>query len=356
MLSPNRSTRRPFHPRMALPRTVGVAKWMIDFGDLSTMYADSAGTTPAAIEGTLGKILDKSGAGNHFVQTDAAKRLKVSALVNLLIGTEALATQTVVTRATTQTLRFTGTGTITLSGTATSGALSAGTHSIVTTAGNLTLTVAGTVTKADLRPANSGAKLPVYQRVNTATDYDTVGFPVHLKQNATNTAFLVSAATIDCSGTDAMTVFWGGRKLSDAALGTVYASSATPASTNGAFRLSAPGANGENTYLVTSRGTWLTDALASSRVAPLSNVVTMTSDISGDFIKLRVNGALIDTDTGDQGTGNYANESMYIGMQGVTLLPFTGHLHSLIGCGALLSDYAMRKIEDWQAGQMRITL
>lgn len=443
MLSPNRSTRRPFHPRMALPRTAGVAKWMIDFGDLSTMYADSAGTTPAAIEGTLGKILDKSGAGNHFVQTDAAKRLKVSARVNMLTKTEDFADaawvkyvdativsdavqgpaavgvadavvassaihngiyQTVAVAADVQcvfsfiaksngkdwlhvnnmnghsgiwfnlstgtqgTARAGVTGTITLisdswysikvtcASVATSycevGATDADNSAVCTGNGSAGFYI----TKADFRPANSGAKLPVYQRVNTATDYDTVGFPVYLKQNATNTAFLVSAATIDCSGTDAMTVFWGGRKLSDAALGTVYASSATPASTNGAFRLSAPGANGENTYLVTSRGTSLTDALASSRVAPLSNVVTMTSDISGDFIKLRVNGALIDTDTGDQGTGNYANESMYIGMRGSTLLPFTGHLHSLIGCGALLSDYAMRKIEDWQAGQMRITL
>jgi len=33
---------------------------------------------------------------------------------------------------------------------------------------------------ADLRPANDGVGLPAYQRVNTATDYDTTGFPLYL--------------------------------------------------------------------------------------------------------------------------------------------------------------------------------
>jgi hypothetical protein len=34
---------------------------------------------------------------------------------------------------------------------------------------------------ADLRPANSPSNIPAYQRVNTATDYDTVGFTPYLK-------------------------------------------------------------------------------------------------------------------------------------------------------------------------------
>ncbi|WP_295612621.1 hypothetical protein [uncultured Lamprocystis sp.] len=266
---------------MALPRTAGVAKWMIDFGDLSTMYADSAGTTPAAIEGTLGKILDKSGAGNHFVQTDAAKRLKVSALVNLLIGTEALATQTVVTRATTQTLRFTGTGTITLSGTATSGALSAGTHSIVTTAGNLTLTVAGTVTKADLRPANAGARLPPYQWVDTATVYDTNGFPPYFAQNPTNTAFLVSAATVDCSGTDEMSVFAGIRKINDSSAQALI-QFGTITSASGSFELLANNANAVQAYSSGSAPTYSYMSIVSSPdfIPPTSIVATMKSNIS----------------------------------------------------------------------------
>ena len=37
------------------------------------------------------------------------------------------------------------------------------------------------VTAYDLRPANTGTNLPDYQRVNTNTDYDTVGFPKYIR-------------------------------------------------------------------------------------------------------------------------------------------------------------------------------
>lgn len=38
-----------------------------DISDLSTLKADTAGTTPAVLNGPVGKILDKSGKGNHLV-------------------------------------------------------------------------------------------------------------------------------------------------------------------------------------------------------------------------------------------------------------------------------------------------
>ena len=115
--------------------------------------------------------------GNHAFNSsgNSANFPVLSARYNLLVGTETLATQNVTTAATTQKLTFTGTGSITLSGTAT-GTYSAGTNSITTTAGTLTLTVSGSVTKADLRASNDALNQPAYQRVNTATDYDTVGF------------------------------------------------------------------------------------------------------------------------------------------------------------------------------------
>lgn len=46
-----------------------------DPSDLSTMFQDSAGTTPVTADGQpVGKILDKSGRGNHATQATAAKR------------------------------------------------------------------------------------------------------------------------------------------------------------------------------------------------------------------------------------------------------------------------------------------
>ena len=46
-----------------------------DPSDLSTMFQDAAGTTPVTADGQpVGKILDKSGRGNHASQATAAKR------------------------------------------------------------------------------------------------------------------------------------------------------------------------------------------------------------------------------------------------------------------------------------------
>jgi hypothetical protein len=46
-----------------------------DPSDFSTMWQDSAGTTPVtAVEQPVGKILDKSGRGNHATQATAASR------------------------------------------------------------------------------------------------------------------------------------------------------------------------------------------------------------------------------------------------------------------------------------------
>lgn len=46
-----------------------------DFNDLSTMYQDSEGTIPVTGVGQpVGKVLDKSGRGNHATQSTSAKR------------------------------------------------------------------------------------------------------------------------------------------------------------------------------------------------------------------------------------------------------------------------------------------
>lgn len=49
--------------------------FVFDFNDLSTMYQDAAGTVPVTGVGQpVGKVLDKSGRGNHATQTTSAKR------------------------------------------------------------------------------------------------------------------------------------------------------------------------------------------------------------------------------------------------------------------------------------------
>jgi hypothetical protein len=52
----------------------GQAGVWFDPSDLSSMFQDSAGTTPAAVNSPVGKINDKSGNGNHATQATAAAR------------------------------------------------------------------------------------------------------------------------------------------------------------------------------------------------------------------------------------------------------------------------------------------
>jgi hypothetical protein len=166
-----------------------------DPSDYTTLFQDAAGTTPVtAVEQTVGRMLDKSGNGNHATQSFPASRPTLSARYNLLTSTETLATQSVTTQAVTQTLRFTGAGSITLTGTAI-GVYTAGTHSITTTAGSLTLTVLGTVTQADLRASSNVAGMPTYQRVNTSTDYDTAGFFPYLRYDGVDDSMSLTSPT-----------------------------------------------------------------------------------------------------------------------------------------------------------------
>lgn len=62
-----------------------------DPSDFSTLFQDAAGTIPVtAVEQPVGRILDKSGRGNHASQATAAARPVLSARKNLLIKTEIL--------------------------------------------------------------------------------------------------------------------------------------------------------------------------------------------------------------------------------------------------------------------------
>ena len=189
---------------------------------------------------------------------------------------------------------------------------------------------------ADLRVANDGVNLPPYQRVNTATDYDTVGFPPYLSFNGSNSAMLTNS--IDFSATDKMTVFAGVRKLSDAATKIVAELSANLNTNNGAFFVGAPFSAGAN-YGINTKGT-ATAPTATTNIfaAPITNVLTGLGNISGDQAILRVNGTQAAISTADQGTGNYGNYPLYIGARAGTSLWFNGHLYNLIVRGAQSTD------------------
>lgn len=195
---------------------------------------------------------------------------------------------------------------------------------------------------ADLRVANDGVGIPAYQRVNTATDYDTTGFPLYLRCDGVDDS--LSTNSIDFTSTDKMTVFAGVRKLSDVAVGVVAELSANWGANPGSFNVSAPGDAGQPRYSVGVVGAFVgtgTYAGVESFAAPTTNVVALRLDNGATTVSTRiplfdVNGVsqtLVNTG-GNLTAGNFGNYPLFIGRRGIATAPFNGRLYSLIVRGA----------------------
>ena len=195
--------------------------------------------------------------------------------------------------------------------------------------------------------AASNAHLP-YQRVNTATDYDTVGFPHYLAFNGINTAYVTPS--IDFTGTDKMTVWAGVTKLSDAAVALIAEfGTSLPL---GGFYVAAPNSVGP-TFGFASKGTVQATSTPLGHAAPKNAVLTGIGDISGDIASIRVNGVATTANT-DQGTGNYGNLPLYIGARAGTSLFFNGRLYSLIARGAATPLPQIEVVETLIRQKMRL--
>lgn len=329
----------------------------VSSGQTVTLYFAATGTTTyvtlGVFSGTVSvtycefdNVTVKKISGNHASQSTSASRPVLSARVNELLATATLATQNVTTRAATYTLAFSGTGTVTTSGTNV-GVYSAGSNSLVCTAGTLTLTVSGSVTSADLRVTNTGVGLPAYQAVVTSTNYNTTGFPLYLRFDGTDDSMATATIT---PGVDKAQVFAGVRKQIDAAINTFVelgTNSATVAGTLGMF-------SATNGYRFRSIGTIAVDPNTGAYPPPNTNILTGLGDISGDLATLRVNTTQVAQSTADQGTGNYLAYPLYIGSRAGSLLRFNGNIYSLIvRFGANLDASTISNTETWVNGKTK---
>ena len=208
-------------------------------------------------------------------------------------------------------------------------------------------TASVTVRDPDLRlTIDANSRIPSYQRVTTATDYDSAGFPIRLRANGAG-QFMQTAA-IDWTGTDAVTAWVGVRKLSDAATAVVFESSAASDTIAGTFSMVAPSASGANSYRFASRGS--ASATAGTGVfaaAPNSSVLTGIADISADSCTLRRNGAQVESVSTDQGTGNYTSQPLYLFSRAGSSLWLNGSFSSLVIVGKACSAQQVQAIEAW---------
>lgn len=334
--------------------TLGTRRtWFIATGATTSIQiaGDAANRT-----GTFDNISVRQLPGNHRYAPASGNRPIWSKRVNLYVGTTALATQNVTTQATSYVLKFSGTDSITLSGTAT-GSFNAGVHTVTCTAGTLTSTVSGTVTDADIRPANQATGLlPLYQRVNTSTDYETTGFPGYLK--ADGSSDFMQTNSVSFTATDKVTSCIGMRKLSDAAIAVLAELSASIVTNNGAFAFAAPSDPSLRDYAFAAKGTVIGSVSASPNVypAPISNILTGTANISGDLTVFRVNGSVIDANEADLGTGNFGNYPAYFFARAGTSFFFNGEEYSNITVGKLLTADQLAALELYTENQMKLAL
>lgn len=279
-----------------------------------------------------------TGTGNHRSQATSANRPLLSARYNLLLGTAALATQSITTVSTSYTITFAGAGTVTLSGTFI-GVFTAGTNTFTATAGTLIVTVAGSVLTADIRPTNQTTTLPAYQAVVNSTTYDTAGFPQYLKYNGSNQ--FLSTASVDFTATAQMSVFAGVRKLSDVAAGVIVEMSSIVTTNNGSFLIDAPDVPVNKDVGVYLRGTSTVAKPITSAIVAAPATYTLNPSFaiatSGTTISNNLNGLFNNSSSASSGTGNFGNYPLYFGMRAGTSLPFNGQEYQMIIVGKTLT-------------------
>ncbi|CAB4157118.1 hypothetical protein UFOVP681_2 [uncultured Caudovirales phage] len=197
-----------------------------------------------------------------------------------------------------------------------------------------------------------GSTATAYQRVGSTYDVTEAGVASLSYLFFDGVANFMVTPTIT-PGIDRAQVFAGVRKLSDAASAILVEHSVTSDSNNGSFGVLAPGSGGANSYRFTSRGTNNSTAgTGAFATAPNTSVLTGLGDISGDVATLRRNGAVVETATTDQGTGNFLAYPLYIGRRGGTTVPFNGQLYSLlVRFGTNLDAGTITSTETWVNGK-----
>lgn len=232
-----------FNPRSLF--AAGEQGIWLDPSDFSTLFQDAAGTTPVTAVGQpVGKILDKSGRGNHATQA-------------------------------------------------------------------------------------TGASRPTLQQDSNGLYY--------LSFDGTDDGMLTPS--INFTGTDKMTVWAGAKASSAAANAMLFELSNTFGANPGSMAVLWP----RLPYAVnfglagTGAASRSTSAAADTGLRVISCAFDISSALTVDEIKPRVNGAapsLLTIDAGPAGTGNFGNYPLYIGRRGGASLPFNGRIYQLIVRGA----------------------
>lgn len=351
-----------------------------DPSDLSTMFQDSAGTTPVtAVEQPVGLVLDKSRGlvlgsellSNGTFASDYTGWSSVNGAGLSVVGGKlrvtsnsasyGAAVDSTVTPVVGKTYR------VSLD------IESSGLNCSIQMGGVTMLSVAarsGTYTGYVIATAASKLTLIANTTTGNYVDFDNIS----IKELAGNHAAQATAAArpvlrndgvnnyldfdgvddslattaIDFSANDEMSVVAGIRKSSDVARGIAVELSAAAAN-NGAFTVGAPNNAGVPEFRWVSGGTNTPTIVyaAPAVAAPITAVVTCTNKVATSAQEIRINGVSKATGSTSQGTGNYGNHPLYIGRRAGTSLPFIGRIYALIVRGTLTSGADLDNVESY---------
>ena len=329
-----------------------------DPSDLSTMFQDSAGTTPVTATGqTVGLVLDKSQGlvlgpelvtNGDFSNGSTGWTLLSSTVVNSALVCSSVTSLNFAVRSITVTAGRTYLVSFTVADYVSGGlflTLGVGTNvstptfsgngvwtaRLIAGAGNSEVRMGcpgggfvGTIDNISVKELagnhltqTTAASRPQYQ-------IDGNGLP-YLLFDGTDDGMVSPTIT---PGIDKAQVFAGVRKLSDATAGIIVESSTNVDGFAGTIILF----TNTNTYGAKLRGTNSPSAIIAPTVyaPPVTSVLTATGDIAADINILRINGAQVASSSADLGTGNYLAYPLYVGRRGGTSLPFNGRLYQLI--------------------------
>lgn len=305
-------------------------------------------TSNSASAFTIDNVYVREISGNDLLTTVATLRPLLSARVNLLTATDALATQSVTVIAASYRLSFEGSGSIALSGTG-SGTFTAGSHLITTTAGTLTLTVAGNVSNADLRHSNDSLSCPAYQRVVTSTDYDVNGFPYYLAFDGVDDMLFTGPTGY---ATYNYPIF-----SSSKAIAMIASTRNTSATVDGSLVHLSQQNNNNIFWLLTNgiiinAGEFSSNNYADVRF-PLSRVssyvITGYAERNSNALALRVNKRKVATSFAPYvlTDGVFQNNAVQVGARNGLDARLNGRIYRLIVRGAATTEQDLALAEDW---------
>jgi hypothetical protein len=194
---------------------------------------------------------------------------------------------------------------------------------------------------------------------STATNYQRVGNAFDVTEAGVQSLSYLSFDGIDdflitptiTPGVDKVQVFAGVRKLSDAARGMIAEYGDGGVGTVSYIYLDAPNTGSRQRFAVRANSGTQVNALGASVSAPVSFVLTGTSDLAAPLTQLRRNGA-VDASSTDASGATLTNHALFIGRRAGTSLPFNGHIYSLIvRFGANLDAATITSTETWAGGK-----